>query len=451
VLVSARGLLQPLIGVGFLSTGAWQASRVLAAAEAWRPERVADALPLYLSARAWALGLDPSDPHVLQQVFVDEGLQVYSRLFSTLYPPTAAALLSPLVAGGFGAFLSLWRPLILGVFLAGGAAAGASSAAPGRRLLGAGLGTWLAACAWPLLATSLGLGQANLLVAGLMGLALAAFGWGRVTLGAAAIALGVAIKLVPGILAWPLLVARRGRALAAAAAVVAATVVIAGRGADSLAVLGTVLDTVRFQGGVVPAWSVLPERWPLLVHALAALRHLPLMLGTLAVVAISLWRCRQPRALASAGALCVAWLAVDAAGVGVFYSLLAMPAAVWLFTWPLSPAAPRWSWPLATVVFLPWLSLPADIQGPGAELAMCAAGLPLWIGLLVRLWVETRATRTLLQRRLMAIVLLLLAVAASVQAVDRTFLRPLDPPPIDGDARQTRPEGTAPLSPLPRR
>ena len=169
--------------------------RVWSQATAWEPGMVSDALPLYLSAKAVNQGLDPTDPGVLQQIYSQLDLHVSMALFSTLYPASTAVLLSPISNQGWSGFLHSWRLIILVVLVLGTAAAGAGTARGWRAGLGAAVGAWVALGAYPNTGDALGLGQANLLIVGLLCLAVAGLARDRGGLTGVMAMAGAAVEL----------------------------------------------------------------------------------------------------------------------------------------------------------------------------------------------------------------------------------------------------------------
>ncbi len=397
---SRRWLPWILAGLVALLT-AWSAQGTLRTANAWDTSKVSDAVPLYLPARAVIEGLDPTDPATLRALMAREQHQgMKTQVLSTLYPPSNAVLLAPLARSTWPVFLVRWRAVVLVVFVLGCGAAGWACAAGRWAPLGAAIGAWLAVAGQPLTLDALGLGQANLLISGLMALTLWAFARDRPGLGGAVAMLGAAVKLVPAMALWPLLAARRWRGL-----------IVTGISALALASLTlwfvplerTLADlerTVRFQQGVVPAWvGPHSNAW---APFLGLFRHGPLGLVTLGVTGVCAGYARSAGAqrgpvLAGCLALGTAWLGADGAAVGVFYGLLLLPALVHVGTWPLASGAPRWAWAVAPIALAPWALVTAGTGEVDAALQMFLAGLLIWLACLVRLahsawrWVPGRA------------------------------------------------------------
>lgn len=387
----------------------WRALDITAGAD---PRRAEDAVAVYLPARALYLGRDPTDRVGLDALYRQERVEgVETGVLSTLYPPTLAVGLMRQTAGGWGPFLAIWRGFVMLGLITGCAAAGWAAARGRWSPLGAALGAAMAV--WhPLTRHALELGQANLLIAGLLGAAVCAATFDA-GLGVALFAVaGVAVKLVPGVALWPLLAGRRWRALAAAASIGLAVMLVTVGFIPVDRVFGNLVDTVRFQGGVVPAW-VSPEdnRWSTL---LGVFRLWPLGLLTLTITGVcaSAGR-RRPAALAAAIALLTAWLGTASAAVGVFYGLILLPAAILVALWPLEQGAPRFSWVFVAVAALPSLLMRSPDDALSAALEMVCVGLLVWAATLTRL---LYAVRPCLSRRAGLTLLLSFGVALGYTA-----------------------------------
>ncbi len=289
--------------------------------------------------------------------------------------------MSLLADSGWAVFLSRWRAIVLGGLLLGCAATGWGGALGRYAPIGAAVGALVAVTGHPLTGHALALGQANLLIVGMMGAATWAAARDRVGLAAALATLGAAVKLVPGLALWPLLAARRWRALGVAAVVGMATLAVTLARIPAAGVLSNLIDTLRFQQGVTPAWfSILPGPF---LPFLGVLRIGPL--GTITLVAMAVCahgarnRPEQPAVLAAGIALGTAWLGAAASAVGVFYGLLLLPALIRLSVWPLAERAPRVSWILAPVaLLLPRLVVTADDTTMLASFEMFCVGLVIW-------------------------------------------------------------------------
>ncbi|RME27527.1 MAG: hypothetical protein D6798_04335, partial [Deltaproteobacteria bacterium] len=139
-----------LLGLALLSIAAWRGFAVLEEAASWSPESAADALPLYLTTQVVASGGDPTDPGALAAAYRQHGVQTHALLFSTLYPASLPSLLQPIADRPWPAFLQAVRRLSLWTWFLGLAFAGAGSAGPRRRVLGAGVGAVVAMFGQPL-------------------------------------------------------------------------------------------------------------------------------------------------------------------------------------------------------------------------------------------------------------------------------------------------------------
>ena len=346
------------------------------------PHDAADAVPLYLQGVALREGADPTDAATLAAIKArPQRWALHADVVSTLYPPSMAAPMSHLVGSGWEVFLVRWRAIVLGCLLVGCAAAGWAGAMGRNAALGAALGAVAAVTCFPLTGHALALGQANLLIVGLIGLCTWAAARDRMGTAAAAAALGVAVKLVPGIMLWPLLAARRWRGLSAAAAVGAAILALTLVSIPATRVVVNVIDTVRFQQGVTPAWLTLFPG-PVLPF-LGVFRFAPLGIITVVMTGVcanaTRGRMEAPAVLAAAMALLAAWLGAAASAVGVFYGLLLLPALIRLTVWPLAESAPKWAWACLPFALLPRLFVTADDSTVLASFQMFVVGLAVWL------------------------------------------------------------------------
>lgn len=375
---NAPWLLAALIALVVVAA-AW---RSWAWVEAHSPTDAADAVAIYLPARALATGQDATDLTVLRRLLDQErGAGVRTGVLSTLYPPSVAVFVAPLTTQGWAAFLPRLRAIVLVGLLLGSAAAGWGAARGRWAPVGAAVGAAIAMIAHPLTTEALALGQANLLIAGLLGAACGAAALDRAGAVAGFAVLGAAVKLVPGIAVWPLVAARRWRGLAVGVAVGVVIVAVTAWHIPASRMVQNVLDTVRFQQGVVPAW-VSPEenRWSTF---LGLFRFGPLGVITLVITGVCAASAHRsaadrPAVLAACVALGTAWLGAAGAAVGVFYGLLLLPALISVAVWPLAPGAPRWAWALCPTAALPWLLVSAPHDAVWATLQMLLAGLLVW-------------------------------------------------------------------------
>ncbi len=377
---------------GLLALGAAVgAARVWSRAGTTPALRAADALPIYLAGAAVADGEDPTTQAGLKAAYDRRGLEVRAATFSNLYPATAGVLVQPIARGTWPGFVTAWRALLLlGALLAG--ACGAASGVRGRWApVAAAGGAALAVLGFPVTAECIALGQANLLVGGLMAVAMLAMARGRDEVAGVAAVLGGGLKLVPGFVALPLLAGRRWRGLAG--------LVVAG-----LVLLGVTLGfvpldrivtgvraTLAFQAAITPDWMN-HGPVPHAVRFAGDLRHTPmlwtaLLTGASALVAGRLAdRARAGAVLAGGVALGTAWLGADAAAFHVLYAPLYLPALAWIAAWPLDRDAPRWSVAVAAVALLPAALLAAPpVDGVGSEARLVIAGLGVWLAAAARL------------------------------------------------------------------
>lgn len=345
-------------------------------------ENAVDAEPLYLQGVALREGADPTNAADLAEIKVRPGNgHLRANVVSTLYPPSMAPAMALLVGSGWEVFLARWRGIVLAGLLIGSAAAGWGGARGRYAPLAAALGAVVAVTLFPLTGHALVLGQANLLIVGLLGVATWAAALDRAGAAAAAAAIGVAVKLVPGIALWPLLAGRRWRGLAVAGAVGVGVVAMTLANIPASRMVASVVETVRFQQGVTPAWLPLVPG-PLLPF-LGTFRFAPLGLITLVFTGVCAHAARDreagPGVLAGSMALLAAWLGAAASAVGVFYGLLLLPALIRLVVWPLGERAPRWSWAFPLMALLPRLVVTADDGVVLASFQMFLVGLVVWL------------------------------------------------------------------------
>ncbi len=433
-----RDTLLAVVGLVLLAAAGWRAAAVLDASSNWSAAAAADALPLYLTTQVVAAGGDPTDPAALEAAYRAQGVQTHALMFSTLYPASVPALLQPLADRPWPDFLQAIRRLSLGGWVLGLALAGAGSAGPGRRILGAGIGALFSVVGQPLMTAALGLGQVNLLVGGLLGGVVGGLAWGRPGLAAACAVAGAAIKLVPGLAIWPLVAGRRWSALAVGVGIGALICGVTFLAVDSATAVGGVLRTVRFQGTVAPGWAAI-EIYPRAVHMLAAgARHGPLGWLTLVATGVACASAPRPVVLAGAAAAGMAWLGADAAGVGVYYALLATPAAVWLLVSPLSAGRPRWTWLLLPLSAGFVVMAPAQLTSLEAELDMLLAGFAVWAGCMLTLALDARPDVGRVGRVAVGLIALAALSVAGWRTVMLTWVHPLPPPPGPGQVERHR-------------
>ncbi len=393
--------------VAFCALVVWVRARELArTVDAAPVMRSADAVPLYLSAVASATGRDPTRAADLEAVYRERRVGVPVALFSTLYPSTAGALLRPAAELSWPAFAYGFRRVLWVGGLLGAALTGAA-ALPRRRLLGAAIGLLLASFASPHLLGCAILGQINLLLAGLMGAVLYLASRGRLGPAVGLSVLGAALKLVPGLLVLPLLVAAPRRVWAWGLSV---GLVLLAWGALHLPLakmVAGVMATLRFQSGVIPDWMGMHPTFDWMI-SLGVFRHRPLLVLTVLVIALEL-PFGPPGAKAHPGdkvgllgvmAMCTAYLGADAAGFHVFYSPLYLPAMVWCGVRALAPTALR-ELPISLLLLACALS-PLLLDNIAITLPIEAravlGGLLVWAGcfLTLRPWKHWGAARGLL-------------------------------------------------------
>ncbi len=344
-------------------------------------DEAADALPVYLAAVTLADGGDPSSREDLQASYEARALRARAATFSTLYPATLPALLRPATALEWAPFVRLWRGALLLALLGCGALG----------MLVHPLATWARPVAVPLglllvlLIPASGecvrLGQANMALALLMALAMAcaARRWDVVAGGA--LALGVAVKLVPGLLLLPLLVARRWRAAAAAVLVGLLCLALAAASLPLEKIVLGVVQTARFQAAIHPDWAARhahPADW---LAFLSSLRHGPLLLMSVAVGLPAVALRPERRVVVAVMALFSAWLGCSAAAFHMLYLPLLYPALLHLLAWPFErDSEPAWAVPVLGLALM-MTAAAFGIEPPGVvlEARMSLLGLGLWL------------------------------------------------------------------------
>lgn len=294
-----------------------------------------DLMPLWLGAKAWASGRDPTDPAVLEAIFRAEDLKLRVGGFWSYYPPTAALFGLPLAGMPFKAAVGVWRHLALALLAVG------IWAASGRRFVGGLLAAALlqTRIAWVVVST----GQPSPLVLCFTGLALLAGsrpppGRGRsgpgldpgVVAGAQAasvalpLALGIAAKLVPVVMLPALVVERRWRALGLSLGFLAAFF--------TLALLGAPWSPRAWFSGLAAFLDPQPygpwlHNEPAWVLQLWRLRGLG-VLGWLLALGFAAWR--RP-GFGPVAALGVATVGLQMAGSHHYHEAIVLfPALAWL-------------------------------------------------------------------------------------------------------------------------
>jgi hypothetical protein len=351
-----------------------------------------DSLPLFLGAKAVHGGLDPTDQAVLQAVYSDADMQVTKAIFSVLYPPSFHVMLQPLAGLSHYGFLYYWRLILLGGLVAGLAVAG-TAGVKGRRLpLAMALSVLGAFALFPLfVGVQLGLGQPNLLIVGLFGLAMGCVARGLPAWAGAFAVVGAGIKLVPAIILWPLLWAKRWRPVAIAAALGLGLAALTMAHVPFDRIVDNLASTWAFQKTVEPHWLHDPSL-PTWGRFIGFLRRPSLLILSLVLIAWAVWSNRRDdgrrgEASAVGMALLATALAADSTGVGAYYATMAMPGMVAVLTWPLAERSSRGAW-------LAWpavLSIVALTDGgliystPDVEVRLVLACTIIWIAVAARL------------------------------------------------------------------
>lgn len=355
-------------------------------------DRAADALPIYLAAATVLDGGDPTDKEDLGTAYSRRAMSAFATTFSNLYPASAGALIQPLAVLRWPTFVEVWRGLLLFGGLLGGAGAGLAAVRGRGAPLAAALGAWMAVSIFPVTAECISLGQANLLLAGLFGLAMAALSRGHDGTAATLAAVGAGIKLVPGVVLLSLVAGRRWRGTLAFGL---AGLAIAGLTLSAVPldrVLAGIQGSLQFQSTVSPDWLNQGEN-PAWMRTLGALRHTPLAQWTLVATAVLVgWGAHRgvptQTLLAASVALACAWLGADAAGFHVLYAPLYIPAWAYICLWGLDARAPRGAWLSLGLIPLPAWLYTVTPGGVPPEFALVLGGMVIWLACLVRLVAE---------------------------------------------------------------
>lgn len=292
--------------------------------------RASDALPLYLSACAVRDGLDPTLQKSLEVAYDARHLDVGAATFSNLYPATAGVLLQSMCVVSWDTFEAGWRWLqLLSIASFALSAAWIAEGDRWQRLAwGGAVGVVLA---WhPVTQECVRLGQVNMVLAGMIAVAMAAVIRGSERTAGALLAIGGLVKLVPAAMLVPMLAARRF-----GAATVIVSVGLLG-GAITLAwvplarVLAGIAETLAFQAAIDPDWLVGKHPAPGWMRSIGYARHDALQWIALgSALVIPALRPSRRTAIAGIGVL-TAWLGADAAGFHVLYAPLAFPVFVLL-------------------------------------------------------------------------------------------------------------------------
>lgn len=350
-----------LVGVMWMAGLAPMLSTQLSEGQ-WPAARAADAKPLFVAARAVELGADPLDAEVLATVARQSGMREgggagavrhadprrgadKGAAYASMYPASAAVLLQVFPTERWDAFLSAWRTVGAWLLLAGAAAAGAVGAGRRTAVLGAGLGLSTVLLCTPSVSEALGVAQANVHIAGITGLAIAAAGLSLGSLVGVLAVLGAGLKLLPGALLVPLGVARQWRGLAAAAVTGLVLTALVAASVPLNDALVDVLESVRYQSAVAPKWVLRGAPRPAFV--LYHLRQVPLLVASAAVIGALAWGKRGTKSVATAGPPLAAAVAVAAASLGVLgggsqriYAVLLVPVWAWVVGRAVSTTGP---------------------------------------------------------------------------------------------------------------
>ncbi len=427
-----------------------------------------DALPLYLYPRTVDGGGDPSVQEDLAAAYARDAMTARAATFSNLYPATITPMMRPLARGGWERFVTRWRVVLLASAAIAGACGAAAGVDPRRRLQAAAIGAVGAGVTlrlFPVTPHCVALGQANLAIGALLGVAMLAWGQQRedapragVVLDAvagAALGVGTALKLVPAIgLAFALL-SRRWATLLAAALVGGAFLALSlpwgnAPGVPLERIVTGIRGAMAFHGALVPDWIWMDGATPLEALVNAG-RHLPLLALTLLLGGMRV-RAAPKDGAAGVGALALAaaWLAADSAAVHWLYTPLLLPALAWVTTWPLSASSrnDRFLAVLAagmaaggwTLYLHDWLALTAFPR-------MVMASAITWLAVAVRVVTEGAPWK----RRDLGILMLGVLLAGAHTAWRAEHPAPIEPLPRGVGNGGPRPGGDAPLPRPPER
>jgi hypothetical protein len=321
--------------------------------------QAADALPVYLGIATARRGGNPTRAPDLAGAYEAERLQVPASHFSTLYPASTPTLLRPLAPRGWERFVGGWRSVLLASAVVAGVA-GAASGAPLRRAwIAAPIGAAAATALFPVVEEAVRLGQMNVLLAALAGLAQLALSVGGAAAASVLLVVGGGLKLVPALALWPVLLGGRRAACVAAVAAGGGVLLATSQVVPLADAARAVAETMRFESaaGARPGLAVDPSS-PVWAITLVRARHVPLGMLTAVVTGVAAWRAAErPEAraevLPGAVALVFCWLAADASGQHALYLPLLLASLAWAVVWPLAPQAPSAAW-LAPLLVVPF-------------------------------------------------------------------------------------------------
>lgn len=317
--------------------------------------RASDALPLYLSACAVRDGLDPTVQKSLEAAYDARHLDVGAATFSNLYPATAGVLLQPMCVVSWDAFETAWRWLqLLSIASFAVSAAWIADGDRWRRLAwGGAVGVVLA---WhPVTRECVRLGQVNMVLAGMIAVAMAAVIRGRERTAGVLLAVGGLVKLVPAAMILPLAAGKRWGAagFVAAGGIVGGVVTMAW--VPLSRIVGGIRETLAFQAAIDPDWLVGKHPAPEWMRFVGYARHDALQWIALGAAFLIPWlRPSRRTAIAGIGVI-TGWLGADAAGFHVLYAPLAFPVFVLLVGNPSRLALLSLAFWLLGVVELPGL------------------------------------------------------------------------------------------------
>ncbi|MEC8378806.1 MAG: hypothetical protein VXZ96_00710 [Myxococcota bacterium] len=360
----------------------------------WGHNAAADARRIFLAGIAARMGLDPTEPESLMQAYETPEAQVvplnmptthragkYSD-FATMYPATLAPIMMPFAKHSWTWFLYWWRYLIFGTFCVGVTASGLGAAKGKWAPIGGVLALYFAmGTPHAILDICLRIGQANLFVAGIMGLVmgLTAFGLNRSAISASL--LGASVKLVPAI------------ALAAIGLRLSLKEIMWAILSIGLIVFGVsywtpidrfIEDLYLIAGQQQMARSHLLINADSVLRFLEAFRVKPMAIVSVISIAIALryvnGDAKKSAAVVSTGvALLSLWLGTAASAIMDHYSILLVPGMLFVGLWPLRENSPWWSWLFLPVIVGPSLMVPQAIYQYHELIFLFAMGFVSWV------------------------------------------------------------------------
>lgn len=375
----------------------------------WGHNAAADARRIFLAGIAARMGLDPTEPASLKKAYeMPEAQKVPMEMptnhaagkysdFATMYPATLAPLMIPFAKHSWVWFLYWWRYLIFGTFVVGlgfvGAGVGRSRWAPVAIVVAvlAGLHT-----PHSILDICLRIGQANLFVAGIMGMAIGLTAHGANRSAVLFGLLGACVKLVPAIALGPILIRFKAREWGWAIGLTIGILIAVSywtpveRFVDDLFLIAGQQKMARSHLLVNAGSGLLWLEW---------FRVLPMGALSMLATALATWRVRKnerqsAEVLCTGIALMSLWLGTAASAIMDHYSILLVPGMIFVSLWPLRRNAPAWSWILLPAIVGPAYLVPFNIEPYHELLSLVLIGTTYWFLCLLQLTINLKKTES---------------------------------------------------------